>query len=288
MKNRYLLSALALGLGLTAVLMLPLARPIPIALADPATYYVRAGATGNCLSTATPCGSVQDAINLAGDGDEVWVATGTYTENLGIVHGLSLRGGWQIDFTVQHPLTTPVTIHGPGDHDENLVAINAGTAPVTIEGFTLRNGDDGLNIDSGIVTVIQVTLVDIKKQAVDVDGGTVVVQQSVITDIQREAVQVEDGNVVVRDCVLVNVGQDTSRTRAGIRVEGGNVRVEHTSLTNATFEGVHIADGTVVLEDVTIVGTGHEGQYPQLHHPYHSPGGDQDQRYPHGERQSGV
>jgi len=261
MKSRYLLPTLALGLGLTAVLLLLLTYPIPVVCADPAVYvyYVRAGGTGTTCTPTDPCGSVQQAINLASDGDEVWVATGTYTENLDIVHGLSLRGGWQTDFAVQHPLTTPATIHGPGDHAENLVAINAGTAPVTIEGFMLRNGEDGLNIDSGAVTVTHVTLADIKKQAVDVDGGTIVVQQSVITDIQREAVQVEDGNVLVRDCILVNVGQDTSKTRAGIRVEGGNVHVEHTSITDATFEGVHIVDGTVVLEDVTIVGAGHEG-----------------------------
>ncbi|MCK4472388.1 MAG: hypothetical protein KAW49_11460, partial [Anaerolineae bacterium] len=65
MKSRHLLSAVALGLGLTVILLSLLTRPTPVALADPAMYYVRAGATGNCLSTATPCGSVQQAINLA-------------------------------------------------------------------------------------------------------------------------------------------------------------------------------------------------------------------------------
>ena len=260
MKSRNLLSAIALGLGLTVVLLLLLTRPTPVARANPGTYYVREGAAGDCLSATTPCSGVQYAINLAtAPGDEVWVATGIYTENLVITHGLSLRGGWQMDFTAQQPLTAPATIHGPGDHSENLVAIDTGTAPVMIEGFTLRNGKDGLNIDSGTVTVTQITLVNINRQAVDVDGGTILVQHSVITDIQREAVQVENGNVVVRDCILVNVGQDTGETRAGIRVEGGDVRVEHTSLTDATFEGAHIVGGTVVLEDVTIAGTGHEG-----------------------------
>jgi len=73
--------------------MLLLVRPIPIARADPVVYYVREGGTGTTCTLTDPCGSVQQAINLAGDGDEVWVATGTYVENLVITRGLSLRGG---------------------------------------------------------------------------------------------------------------------------------------------------------------------------------------------------
>ena len=96
MKIRPLLLAAALGLGLPAVLLALLASPSPVARADQDVYYVREGATGNCLAATTPCGVTQRAINLAiAPGDEVWVATGTYPENLSINHAVSLRGGWE-------------------------------------------------------------------------------------------------------------------------------------------------------------------------------------------------
>ena len=257
MKTRPLLLAAALGLGLPAVLLALLASPSPVARADPATYYVQEGATGNCLAATTPCSSTQRAINLATvPGNEVWVATGTYTENLIINHSVSLRGGWDLSFTAQDPANTPTVVDGSG---ENVIQINAAGEEVELYGFTLTNGKDGLNINDGIVTATQVTLSGISRQAIDIDGGVVLVQQSVITDIQREGVQVEGGSVVVRDCALVNVGWDSSETRAGISVRGGDVRIERTSLTSATYEGVHILGGVVVLDDVTVDGTGREG-----------------------------
>ncbi|RLC95442.1 MAG: hypothetical protein DRI77_10040, partial [Chloroflexi bacterium] len=257
MKIRSLLLAVGLGFGLAVVLLALLASPGPIARADADIYYAREGGSGDCLAATTPCSSVQRAINLAiAPSDEVWVATGIYTENLVITHSVNLRGGWNVSFTAQSPVTYPTVVDGNGAH---VVQVDAASAEIELYGFTLTDGKDGLNIDAGAVTVTQVTLSGISRQAVDVDGGDILVQQSVITDIQREGVQVEGGSVVVRDCVLANVGYDASETRAGISVKGGNVRIEHTSLTSATNEGVHILGGIVVLDDVTIAGTGHEG-----------------------------
>ena len=57
--------AVALGLGLTAALLLCLASQAPAARANPGTYYVRKGGTGDCRSINDPCEIVQRAVNLA-------------------------------------------------------------------------------------------------------------------------------------------------------------------------------------------------------------------------------
>ncbi|OQY24698.1 MAG: hypothetical protein B6I35_01040, partial [Anaerolineaceae bacterium 4572_32.2] len=121
MKIRSLLLAVGLGFGLAVVLLALLASPGPIARADADIYYAREGGSGDCLAATTPCSSVQRAINLAiAPSDEVWVATGIYTENLVITHSVNLRGGWNVSFTVQSPVTCPTVVDGNGAHNVRI------------------------------------------------------------------------------------------------------------------------------------------------------------------------
>src|SRR3974390_651947 len=62
-----------------------------------ATVFVNASQTsppwdGTSWSTAFP--SVQSGIDSAQDGDTVWVAAGTYYENITVSGGISLYGGF--------------------------------------------------------------------------------------------------------------------------------------------------------------------------------------------------
>ena len=230
MKNRYLLSALALGLGLTAVLMLPLARPIPVALADPAVYYVRAGGTGTTCILTDPCGSVQQAINLAGDGDEVWVATGTYVENLVITRGLSLRGGWDASFAVQAPATYPTTIDGSGDH---VISATVETGSALIECFTIRNGRDGIHLYAGTITVARNTVRDASRQGIEIEDGHILLENNLFTDIEREGIEIDGGTVTVLSNTVDGVGCH------GILVEGGDVTIEGNLIRDVQGEDYH-------------------------------------------------
>ena len=230
MKNRYLLSALALGLGLTAVLMLPLARPIPVACADPAVYYVRAGGTGTTCTLTDPCGSAQQAINLAGDGDEVWVATGTYVENLVITRGLSLRGGWDASFAVQAPATYPTTIDGSGDH---VISATVETGSALIECFTIRNGRDGIHLYAGTITVARNTVRDASRQGIEIEDGHILLENNLFTDIEREGIEIDGGTVTVLSNTVDGVGCH------GILVEGGDVTIEGNLIRDVQGEDYH-------------------------------------------------
>lgn len=64
-------------------------------------YYVKVGGTGTGLSWADPLGSIQTAVNNAydvvlktGKHPQVWVAAGTYTENVTMREGVDVLGGF--------------------------------------------------------------------------------------------------------------------------------------------------------------------------------------------------
>ena len=211
MKSRNLLSAIALGLGLLIVLLLLLARPTPVARANPGIYYVREGGTSTtCITVTDPCGSIQQAINLAtSPGDEVWVATGTYTENLVIVRGLSLRGGWDTSFTAQVPTTYPTTIDGSGAH---VISVTLGTDPALIEGLTIRNGRDGVHLYSGVLTLTNNFVHSTTKQAIEVTTGTVRVESNTIADTGEEGFRISGGTAVLSANQVYSTGSDGLHT----------------------------------------------------------------------------
>ncbi|MFQ6100385.1 MAG: right-handed parallel beta-helix repeat-containing protein [Anaerolineae bacterium] len=242
MKARYVLSAVALGFGLVAVLLLLLMRAVPLARADPGIYYVRQGAIGNCLSAGTACGGVQQAINLAtSPGDEVWVATGIYTENLEINHSVKLRGGWDNSFTVQDPASSPTILDGGGDH--NVRVRYAPQAEVTVEGFALRHGQDGIHIWTGNVTVERCAILDVNKQGFEIDGGTVVISTTQILTAQQ-GIEVDDGIVQVADVHIAHTN------REGLLIEqGGTVTFTGSTIKDCGQEGVQVENGNLWLFD---------------------------------------
>ena len=249
MKSRHILSTLALDLGLTAILLLLLTGPIPVTRADPGSYYVRAGAPGDCLSATTPCSSIQQAINLAGDGDEVLVAIGTYTENLAVTHGLSLRGGWDTSFTVQAPAIYPTTIDGSGDH---VISATVETGAALIEGFTVQNGRDGIHLYAGTITVARNTVRDASRQGIEIENGQILLEDNLLTAIEREGIEIDGGTVTVLSNTVDGVG------RHGILVEGGTVTIEDNlirSVQGEEYHGVRLeVSGVVTGNEILYIG----------------------------------
>jgi len=243
MKSRTLLSVVALGLGLTSAVLFLLAHPTPVARADPGIYYTREGATGDCLAATTPCSSVQRAINLATTpGDEVWVATGTYTENLLITHSVKLRGGWDIPFTTQSPASTP-TILDTATVTHNVRIKDAPLAKVTLEGLTLRNGQDGVHVWAGNVTVERCTIHDMGEQGLEIDGGTVLISATQILTVQR-GIEVDDGLVEVANVHIAHT------TEEGLLIEGGGtVTFTASTIEDCEQQGVQVNQGNLWLFD---------------------------------------
>lgn len=113
--------------------------------ASAATVYVNINSTHpypDGTSWETALTSVQAGINAAVAGDEVWVAKGTYYENIILKDGVALYGGFvglettreQRDFEIN------VTVLD-GNQMESVVVVPENAASSTrIDGFTIRNG----------------------------------------------------------------------------------------------------------------------------------------------------
>lgn len=62
--------------------------------ADGEVIYVRQGATGDGSSWNNALGSIASALSKAQAGQEIWVSAGTYVENLTMVDGVDVLGGF--------------------------------------------------------------------------------------------------------------------------------------------------------------------------------------------------
>ena len=112
--------------------------------ASSAVVYVRhhAGPIYNGQSWATALDKVQDAVDAAGSGDEVWVAAGTYTENIALKSGVALYGGFAGTEGArdQRNWRAHVTILD-GDRRGPVVDVARDAAASTrVDGFTITKG----------------------------------------------------------------------------------------------------------------------------------------------------
>jgi hypothetical protein len=159
MKKQTLCCTVAtlLGLVLTALaLWLCAARP---ALAAPIVRYVAGtGADGSndCKNLASPCRTIQHAIDVAASEDAIHVAGGTYTSAGGpvatITKPLSIVGAFDPTFGSQNPDLYKTMLDGAWK--SSVISI-AGASHVALEFLTLTRGDgtdscDGFGCGGGI------------------------------------------------------------------------------------------------------------------------------------------
>jgi parallel beta-helix repeat protein len=159
MKTKPLFISLTLGLGLTLGLLwllggrstLVAAAPAERPLSDttPIHYVAITGInSGSCSTPATACRTVQYAVDKAGTGDEIRVASGVYTDvnNYGglaqvvyISKTVTIHGGYTTsNWTTPYPITQPTTLDAQG---QGRVLYITGNISPTIEGLRITGGD---------------------------------------------------------------------------------------------------------------------------------------------------
>ena len=104
---------------------------------------------GGCNGN-TPCyASIQEALDVAGDGTTIRVAQGTYHENLFIDRSANfiLEGGWDANFAIRStdPALTVIDgdVTGDGQGDGSVLSATASTGvdvSMTVDRFTIQNG----------------------------------------------------------------------------------------------------------------------------------------------------
>lgn len=101
-------------LALTVVILAGFAEAFPKSQTAYGTglWYVASGGSdsSDCLSSTTPCASIDGAIEKAKLGDMILVATGIYTGSSGsavsVNKSLILSGGWNSEFIKQDGMST--------------------------------------------------------------------------------------------------------------------------------------------------------------------------------------
>lgn len=140
------------------------ANPLPVVAAS-TTYHVSTAGTdtGGCGSEATPCRTLQYAVNLAQSGDILKVAAGTYTRSSSppstdctvgsanadpvvcfINKHLTMVGGYSTgNWSTSNPAANPTIIDGQNSHRGVSVigwSSTSATTSLIMEGFTIRQG----------------------------------------------------------------------------------------------------------------------------------------------------
>ena len=141
MKWQHKVLNLSLALALSMTLLSFFYQPVQAA----GSYFVKVSGSdiANC-SKLTPC-SLQHALYLAGDGDYIYVAQGTYTgilvNMIDITHSIHLLGGWDGAnglFVFRNPTQYPTVLDG--QNARRVIRIRGYISPV-IDGFFIRNGN---------------------------------------------------------------------------------------------------------------------------------------------------
>jgi len=144
-KSKHIVLGLAISVVLSTGLLWFLSSTAQMASA-PGVLYVAPG--GNC-GGPTPCyATIQEAVDAASPGDEIRVATGTYTDihyRAGIAQvvyiskTVTVRGGYTTsNWDAPDPDANPTTLDAQG---LGRVLVISGTIAPTVEGLRITGGD---------------------------------------------------------------------------------------------------------------------------------------------------
>ena len=235
---------LALTTGLALLFLAALLwglRGVTPARADPGTLYVD-GATGNdttgCANPTAPCETIGYALTQAGNGDEIRVAEGTYTETLDIIAiNVTLKGGYEAVGWTRDIAAHPTVVDANGA-DDVVLGIFPGIN-VTVEGFIVQGANHVSDWCGGF----------------DINGATVVISGTIVRDNSTDGSGGGAcfGNTVGAENVKVSlinstfVGNVADDATAGLMVGGGDpfqVTIENTVFTGNTGSDILSLDQT--------------------------------------------
>ena len=214
-------------------------RGVTPARADPGTLYVD-GAIGSddsdCSNPADPCATIGYALTQAGNGDEILIAAGTYTETLDVEGDpITLRGGHTVSGTAWLPRSGETIVDAGGAN--NSVFTISPNNNVTLEGITIQGANHTSDEGGGFY----------------INAANVVISNTVIRDNStvgpgsgvwiENSVGAENVKVSLLNSTVIN--NDSANGAAGLMVGDGapiEVTIENTIFTGNTGNDVLTLD----------------------------------------------
>lgn len=243
-----------------------LAIAVPVHGADIRVDVAAGADTGGCGSVASPCASIQQAVNKAADGDRILVAQGTYTYqpaldpcvgDTGVVciveKKLTLTGGFAPpDWTTPDPAAHVTTIDGENALRGILVKKtfpgSANDASLVLTGFTIERG-----LAQGTVADPNAFGGGIKATLVE----SVVLRDLVVRDCTAAGLSVASGTggIAAGGGISINTSGDLPRVQATLaRVELSD-NLAQGGTTSSNHAGGHGEGGGLFLSRVVLHGT---------------------------------
>ena len=217
------------------------------------------------------------AANVSGD--EVWVAAGTYVENLTLTPtGKALYGGFAGNETLrtQRNWTANPTILAKTGN-----VVSSAVTGAVLDGFTVRDGGNtglGVSVTSGTATIANCTISG-NSCGVEVIGGTAAIANCTIT-ANSTGVYLSIGTANVSNCTIsgnvnyglyalsggtANVSNCTisGNTTYGLLVESATCTVVNCAISGNTDAGVNVSGDlpAITITNCTISGNSHYGLY---------------------------
>ncbi|MFQ3235997.1 MAG: hypothetical protein ACI9C4_001561 [Paraglaciecola sp.] len=159
--------------------------------------------------------NIQSAINASKSGDMIWVAQGTYIENLTLKPSVKLEGGFKADYSARNWHAWPSIVDG-GKNGSVLI----GAQGATLDGFTLRNGKSnlgaGIFLSAASMTIKNNTIED---NTANKGGGGIYITSHPAgppyTDIENNTIR---RNKVITDQGGTGGGIYIFKSNSGIRI----------------------------------------------------------------------
>ncbi|MCA9410890.1 MAG: DUF1565 domain-containing protein, partial [Candidatus Omnitrophica bacterium] len=129
--------------------------------------------------------TVGNAVGAATSGDEIWVASGTYVENIVVSSPLTILGGFAGDETHEekesrNPKSFPTVVDG--NRAETVVTVQD---KLTLDGITIRNGKSskgsGVKVEGGELTIKNSILIGNGFNNATSEGGAIYSLDSIVT-----------------------------------------------------------------------------------------------------------
>jgi parallel beta-helix repeat protein len=200
----------------------------------PTVVYVDADNTiGPWLGTQQyPFQRIQTAILLSGIGYTIYVYPGTYHESLDIYKSLILEG--------ENKETTII------DGNDNDRAITVTNGAVTITGFTIQNGRNGIGLQSNHCTITNNIIKDMDQWGIYLDGSSqTTISENTLRNIVSDGI---DGTWSSND---VTVSKNTLEDSGISFYESNNLIISENSIASGGINFHHSTNGIISKNTIT-------------------------------------
>ncbi len=206
----------------------------------------------DCLTPATPCATINGAIEKASNGDTIYVSVGVFqgeAANVKVTKRLTILGGWDSSFDHQAGFSI-LDGHGTASH---LIQF---TKDSVVERLILRNGRDPLSIDcTNQVTLRQSSITGMSGSIVNC-GILSFVNSTISNNRGGWGAILNQGTLTILNSTIAN-NASTSNTAGGINNSVGSVTIQNSILYGnlGSIRNPSDCDGLITSAGHNMIGT---------------------------------